>query len=389
MQEKQDAASTKNQEQSDFVPIFKMELPNYLHLTVIDGYHEFFRTKVPGSWLIRESRVDGMISVTFKRDDGKVGHTRFAFVGDKWAPVNDDMRDKHIDGSSIIHYEHVNRVSVKSKFELLLEAIDEASKKFKGKFIFSSDKMIKPVSEQATNQQAYYIDAPTYVTAKRRTDDQVIYAKLLQSLEKVNGTIRDCMADLNENKALTINMEGLDSIKISYEATDLSNMLRRVSKPFQSDEKAQKLKDLLEGWLEANALILDLLCPVLRTLFEEPYYVFETGMVYDAAALYPNGKLLNACPLTRTKIEDNPVHFEGYRRKLYDTLELFFNLIQLYQAKMGSDKEKKEDFSTLPHLSLFAASASNDVASALDELSQNGMGAEETEFDADSASFAQ
>ncbi|WP_133135198.1 hypothetical protein [Legionella rowbothamii] len=384
MQEKQDATSTKNEEQSDLVPIFKMELPNYPHLPIIEGFDEFFKTKVPGSWLIRESRTEGMISVTLKRDEGKIAHTRFAFIEDKWVLVNNTMRDKHIDGSSIITYEHVDRVSVKSKFELLLEAINDFSNKSTNKFTLKSDKMIKPVWEQATKQQAYYIDSVSYVTTKQRTTDQAIYANLLQSLEKVNGVIRDCMANLNANKAVTKDMKGLDSIKLFYNRITLSNILRRVSKPFKSDNHAQKLKDLFDDWLAANALTFDLLCPVLLTLFEEPYYVVETGMVYDAAALFSNGTLLSTCPLTRTKIEDNPVHFDGYRRKLYSTLELFFDLIKLYQAKMVLDKEKKEELSALPSLSLFAPSSFNDDASALSEHS-----IEEKEFDADPAPFSQ
>ncbi|MDR3504057.1 MAG: hypothetical protein P4L79_15920 [Legionella sp.] len=373
MQQKQEATSTVSQEQSDFVPIFKMELPNYPHLEVIEGYHEFFKTKVPGSWLMRESRVPGMISVTFKQENRKVGHTRFAFVADKWLVVNNDMRNKHTEGSSLINYEHVDRMSVKSKFELLLEAIYKSSEESTSKFVFENDKMIEPVAEQATQQRAYYIDTAGYTPVKQRTKDQAIYANLLQSLESVKKAMRDCMNDLSTGTELKERkMDCLDKIQISYKKSDLSHILRDVSKPFQSDNSdALELKELLEVWLEENSLTFDLMCPVLHALFEEPYYVVETGMVYDAAALFHKGQCLETCPLTKTNIEYNPVHFGGYRKALYETLEQFFDLIQLYQEKMSLAKERKEDFSSLPLFSVFAPATSNEASSVVDESLQN------------------
>ncbi|USQ12725.1 hypothetical protein J2N86_08370 [Legionella lytica] len=355
MQAKQEATSNVNQEQSDLVPIFKMKLPNYSHLDAIDGYHQFFSTKVAGSWLIRESRVQGMISLTFKRENSEIAHTRFAFLGDKWGIVDNKMRDKHLDGSSTINYEHVDKESAKSKFELLLEAIHKFSETSKSKLVFKDDRMIIPIPEQATPMQAYYVDCVSYVLTKQRTKDEVIYANLLQSLDKVKEVIRGCIDTLNADAELKERaMDCLDKIQLSYKKSDLSHMLRNISKPFQSSSDAQAFKELLDTWLEANALTFDLMCPVLHALFEEPYYVVETGMVYDAAALFYNGTCLDNCPLTQVKIQYNPVHLDGYRRALYETLELFFDLVELYQEKTSLLKEKQEDLSNLSLLSIFA-----------------------------------
>ncbi len=367
MELKYESPPITEQKPNDFVPIFRTELPNYSHLSAIEGFHAFFENKLPGSWLIRESRVPGMISVTFKKEDGKVAHTRFAFDGNKWIKVSDSMRNKHMEGSSILNYQFFDRANVKSKLELLFEAIYAPT----SSFVFISEKMIEPVEEQVTRQKAYYIDVAGYVPVKQRTNEHVIYANLLQSLEKVQGAIKGCIYVLNAGQELiNTEMGSLDTIQTSYSRTQLSHMLRNVSKPFQSNVKAQELKDLLESWLDANKLTFDLLCPVLHTLFEEPYYVVETGMVYDAAALFHDGKCLKACPLTRTEIENNPVHFEGYRRKLYETLELFFDLIQLHQAKLNLAQEKKEVSSNLSLFSIFTPADSGEASSALKTSSE-------------------
>ncbi|MFJ1267585.1 hypothetical protein ACD661_03320 [Legionella lytica] len=359
MQAKQEATSSTNQEQGDFVPIFMMKLPSYPELEPINGYEQFFRGKVVGSWLIRESRVPGMISVTFKKEIAKTSHLRFAFINDKWVIVNDNMRDNHTGGASTLNYEPLDRRTVKSKYNLLLEAINST------KLVFDADHMIIPAAEEATRQRAYYVDVPSYVVAKQR-GKEALFVNLLNSLDEVKGKIKVCIETLGTEGALKDKkMDCLGNTQLTYNKLELSHTLRNVSKPFKSNKDALEFKELFDTWLEENSFTFDLMCPVLRTLFVEPYYVVETGMVYDAGALfYEDARMrltrLEKCPLTQTKITYNPAHLDGYRTALYETLELFYDLVRLYQIKTGLIKEQQDDFSNLPLLSVFAPSTQSD-----------------------------
>lgn len=327
MQLKQEILINVDEAQEEYIPIFKKSVPGSESPDPIYAFEQLLKNKPIGSWLIRESRAEGMISLTRKLTNGSISHTRFAFVDGTWVVVGNNKLKKHKEREDVINYNCFDVSTVRSKLDLLFEVIHQVHP-------LLDEKMIKPSFVQATEQAGYYIGSLGYQLSKVRSNDQVIYAELLNSLEQVQTVMKNLRSALNEHKTLLLDqLSLLEPIKLEVSRAQLSKILRETNKPFKHSEFARKIKDLFEEWLDVNKLTADLLCPISQSLFAEPYYVVESGMVFDVDSLFPADKCLSTCPLTRKPIEFHPVHFSGYRKKLYECLEQFFDLLELYQEK--------------------------------------------------------
>lgn len=315
-------------EKQELIPVFQRELPGVNVANPIDAFKNLLANKPDGYWLIRESRVDGMISVTFKINKD-IKHGRFVFANDHWTMVGNNDLNNYIEG--VLPFEALTRDTVGTKINLLFDAI------------FSSlplvfEKMVIPSEAQATHNLDYVMISPYILMEERDGKEKKIYANLLGSLNHLEGIMTNLEDSLDKEQQINeINMDTLSEIKLPVKELLMEQL--KQAQPFKTEGYAKQIKELFANWLTANALTLDLYCPVSLDLYEEPYYVVESGHVFDASSLFPNGNdCLNACPLTREVIESHPVHFAGYRRELNERLLQFFDIIQLHQQKTGLNK---------------------------------------------------
>lgn len=332
MQSKQETITEMSDEA---IPIFTQYPHRYnCYTDTLEGFNEFFANKPVGYWLIRESRINGMITLMHKLDNNKVMNSRYAFVNGQWQWMGIKTGDKP--------YDKIYVHSIKSKFQLLLETLY-------ARHPLDAKKMIRPaVGERTSNTQYYSSNGPQYVNnSPNQEKEKPVYANPIQALERIKTIMTLLGATLAESGTDTNNLKMtlLFDIKMTLTKEQLTQILRETVQPFKNNKNAEEIKNLFEQWLEANGLTDDLLCPVSYSLFSEPYLIGESGMIYDADSLFVGGKCLATCPKTRLPIELHPTHFEGYRGILYTCLEQFFDLIMMYQEQMKLDLSRVSDSS--------------------------------------------
>ncbi|KTD20948.1 Uncharacterised protein [Legionella lansingensis] len=309
------------------VIIFKKQISN--RDTPLQDFIELLNTKPNGYWLLRESRVTGMISVSYKEKE-QVKHTRFAFVGDHWEDVPGKDIETFLANAS---YEQLMRSNIADRCDDLLDKIFSL-------LPLTVDNIIVPTNSEASEEAAYlgYTSTHQPYAAPIEEEPKVIYNNPVDALQKVELILQQLISILKESdpaKKENINPSLAHLRKINTELTitpkDLMIQLSHA-KAFAKGPHAEataKLRDCFEEWLERCNLRDNLFCPVTQGLFEEPYYIVETGHVYDAAGIFDKGVLLSKCPLTQVPIERYPVHLNGYRRKLSHCLLQFFEALQL------------------------------------------------------------
>lgn len=310
------------------IPVFAKQFPGSIEEDPLLAFIKLVQTKPDGYWLMRESRVEGMISITFKLN-GKVGHDRFVFKNERWREVNDGQKI-----TAIGAYESFNKDTAnKSVIDSLLDAIYATRP-------LEYEKLIIPAEAFASSNMGYLQASPYVLVTRRDGKEQKIYADLLGSLAEITNLINENIRilDNEENRStpISLDMELLKTVVLPSRKKLNEDLC--LKKTFLLVNSASFLKDLFTKWLENNQLGEDLFCPVGADLFVEPYYVVESGQVFDVSSLFPQGKCLLTCPVTRMPIMLHPVHFEGYRRKLGECLILFFDFIELYQANLEQVK---------------------------------------------------
>ncbi|EHL28955.1 RING finger protein [Legionella drancourtii] len=313
------------------IPVFAKQLPGSTEEDPLLAFIKLVKTKPDGYWLMRESRVEGMISTTFKLN-GEVCHDRFVFKNQQWRVVNDEQKIPAVGA-----YEPLNKDTVNiSVIDSLLAAIYATRPHLEYK------KLIIPAAASASRNMSYLQESPYVLVTQRDGREQKIYADLLGSLTGITNLINENILILkNGSTHIALDMELLKSIELP--SRNKLNEDLCLKKTFLLANSASFLKDLFTEWLETNRLGEDLFCPVGADLFVEPYYVVESGQVFDVSSLFHQGKCLLTCPVTRMPIMLHPVHFEGYRRKLSECLILFFDFIELYQEKLEQVKAAKNN----------------------------------------------
>lgn len=309
------------------------------------------RNKPDGYWLIRESRQLGMISVTYKLS-GKTNHTRFAFVNGNWKEVGGNQLVNYSRPDS---YQHLMKENIKEKCDELLEEIFT---------ILGLEKtnILIPAATQASTAPEYssYCDIHQ-VYVKVGSGREVLYGNPVTALNKVELILNSILAGLkgssgeeNESNNALAFLKGFHLPNIRPE--ELMAHFRQP-KPFKNGDRLQEviqLKDQFSEWLEMCNLRDNLFCPVTQELFLEPYYLSETGQIYDADGIFHHDKLLDKCPLTQTPIVEYPTHCKGYRSKLELCLSKFFEAVQLVQNLESQNQielasiEKKKSFQRTP-----------------------------------------
>ncbi|QLZ67775.1 hypothetical protein FOLKNPGA_00548 [Legionella sp. PC1000] len=295
---------------------------------ILLSFENMLRNKPDGYWLIRESRQFGMISVTYKQA-GKINHARFAFVGENWKEVGgDDL----VNYSRPDSYQRIMRENIKEKCEELLKQIFTT-------IGLEKTNILIPTAKQASTAPEYSGYCDIYqVYVKVGSGREVVYGNPLEALNNVELILNTILADLkgpraeeNESNSALAFLKEYNLPNITPE--ELTQHFRQP-KPFKSGDHLQEviqLKDQFAEWLEKCGLRDNLFCPVTQELFLEPYYLTETGQVYDADGIFHHDKLLDKCPLTQTPIDEYPTHCKGYRSKLKLCLFKFLEAVQLVQ----------------------------------------------------------
>ena len=337
----QTESEIKNQlalDKIQLVTVFKQTLPYDTSPDPLEAFTGLFKNKPDGYWLVRESRVKGMISITFKLNQ-VITHRRFAFVEDHWNEVGGEQVKDYQEG--VWPYLELTQGTVKTKIDLLLETV------FKN-YALNLEQLILPKESQASKDNDYSCICPYEPLMNRINQNEKIYANLIESLKKIEQIMIDVKDSLNEDRDIKMDLDMLKEIVLSSKEDLISQL--QLPRPFQNFPNAKQFKDVFANWLSDNNLMFDLFCPIQMDLFEEPYYILESGHVFDSSALFANaGNCLQTCPLTRVDIKAHPIHFDGYRRELNERLIQFFDLIQLYQEKISLNKEQK--CSVLPQAS--------------------------------------
>jgi hypothetical protein len=327
--------------------VFKQKLnPDEKDLDKVKQAFESLLGRKPDTfWFARESRVEGMITVTYKLE-GEVKHARFAFEDGQWKSVN------NVDLAAYLTAHNFSKVfsddSIKDKCDQLLEKINELLPQL-------GSNLLIPREEHSTTNK--YFAGYDYTPI---TTDQVIsqgkifktFANPTNELDVVNlrlKTILDTLKNATSPIAALKEMEGLTGIDILEKKTPLSkdqlSTQLKGEKPFKEGKYAnelEQLKSLLEEWLTENKLDKMLICPVTHELFTKPYYVQESGQVYDYDGLFYENKCLELCPLTRMAIKEPPSEYPFYHRELVKCLNRFLNSMELYHSiKAALEEEKK------------------------------------------------
>lgn len=309
------------------VLIFKRQITPYDE-DILPTFENMLRNKPEGYWLIRESRQFGMISVTYKTAE-QINHVRFAFVGENWKEVGGDELVNYSRPGS---YQRLMKENIKEKCEELLKQIFTT-------LGLEKTNILIPTAKQASTTPEYsgYCDfRQLYV--KVGAGREVLYGNPVEALNKVELILNSILAGLKDPEADENEPDNALTFLKEYSLPNITpaELIQhfRQPKPFKNGDHLQEviqLKDQFAEWLEKCNLRDNLFCPVTQELFLEPYYLTETGQVYDADGIFHNDKLLNKCPLTQTPIVEYPTHCKGYRSKLELCLFKFMDAVQLVQ----------------------------------------------------------
>lgn len=312
------------------IPVFKRVLAgSSVYLDPLDAFEELLRYKPNGTWLIRESRVEGMITISFKLED-VLRHKRFVYLEHQWTIVGHKQ------------LQDVKEFTAHSKdtldgtiMETLLAAIYEST-------ALEYANIMLPSETQASSNCSYLHVSPYIMESHVSSPVKKIYVDPVNALNDVHNVIlkiKQLIVNKDITTLLQLEMNVCSSMKLPH-LEDLMGVLMRP-KPYEGETSAKLFKDDFAQWLTDNDLTDNLFCPVELDLFDTPY-VIESGRVINGSALFPKNKCLDCCPITRIPITKYPAHFEGYRRKLGETLLLFYDLVGLYQVSLMQTKEESE-----------------------------------------------
>ncbi|KTC93200.1 SH2 domain-containing protein [Legionella cincinnatiensis] len=346
---KKKAKKIFKQEDKGQILIFKRQITPIADAeNILLTFENMLGNKPEGYWLIRESRKLGMISVTYKKG-GQIKHVRFAFVGENWKEVTGDELDNYSRPDS---YQQLMKENIKEKCDELLKQIFTILK-------LEKTNILIPTAKQASTTPEYsgYCDIHQ-VYMKVGAGRAFLYGNPLEALNNVELILNSILAGLKDPKADENEPNNaLDFLK-EYSLPNITSeeLIQhfRQPKPFKNGDHLQEvtqLKEQFAEWLEKCNLRDNLFCPVTQELFLEPYYLTETGQVYDADGIFHNDRLLNKCPLTQTPIVEYPTHCKGYRSKLELCLFKFMEAMQLVQnpeqqkQTEHASKEEREVFS--------------------------------------------
>ena len=267
----------------------------------LDTCKGILKNKPQGYWLIRESRKDGMISVSLKKKRG-IHHTRFAVVLDQWIVVP----HKNLDLINNAHsFNRLTKNTIGKKFKQLITLLVNS-----GYFIPS---LILPGINQSTTSQAYL----SYCVA---VDNTLCFNSPMLALKAIKELLKQ--QSINFGHASALNYTGLE----------------KMTPNLSSEEQ----KDLFTAWLEQNKLDMDLYCPISLELYTQPYVLEESGFVIDKSSLFDEQgkKKIEKCPFTSALIQRPPYRMAGYIDLLQKCLDLFSKLANLYNKQRESSEEK-------------------------------------------------
>ncbi len=242
--------------------IFKRALkPHHNDEEILSSFERIIANKPKNFWLMRESRVAGKISVTYRTESG-VYHMRFAFTNGEWVPAN--FQDK---------FDPMDRRMIGTQCQQLIHCLALRN--------FNLEQMVLPGKDEQSTSPLY--SKYTYVTVGKsrvRYDDPIV------SLNTVIDTFKEIIINKKEMQQLNF-------------APELHHV---------------KAEDLFCEWLYKNRLHDGILDPIYCTLMEKPYIISESGYAFDFKTLFDDNLSLRLekCPFTRKPITLKPYRVEGY-----------------------------------------------------------------------------
>jgi hypothetical protein len=261
---------------------------------IIEDFEEVIKRKPHGAWLIRESRQPGMVSITYNQT-GVVKHDRYAFVHGKWGSVsNSEISD------IAKKCEYMSRTNIANSCQSLLEVI------FADRGWLKMDKLVFPLKDQYSLQNEY----GSYVIAVE--ENAKVYNNPVEALKDIDKKIDALLKKSNTEIA---------QMDLSFLKT------HSTSSPRIEIERSDQLEERFCAWLISENLEKDVFSPISLELFKNPHVLADSGIVLDGDELFHNAKLLETCPITRTRIEKNPYRIEGWNRQLEECLQKFQLLI--------------------------------------------------------------
>lgn len=288
--------------------------------------------KPKGYWLIRESRKDGMISVSVKGTKG-IHHTRFAVVLDQWIVVP----HKDLDLINNAHsFNKLTKDTIGNKFEQLITLLVTSG------YVMTS--LILPGIHQSSTSQAYL----SYCVS---VDSTLCFNSPIIALKAIKKLLR--LQIINFGQASALNYTGLE----------------KMTANLSSEEQ----KDLFTAWLEKNKLDMDLCCPISLELYTQPYVLEESGFVIDKSSFFDEQgkKIIEKCPYTAVPIQRAPYRMTGYIALVQTCFDLFSKLAILYNEQRVSSKETIHEVTSqvLPFTLFFQGDMAvdgGDIASPVD-----------------------
>jgi hypothetical protein len=309
--------------QDKVTPIFKRKLCESSTEDSLIEFEQLLANKPVGYWLIRESRKEGMLSITFKEAKDtlpytKISHTRFLFTNRKWHEVNDESRVRtFLDDKTL--FEPATHELNKKKIALLIRTI-------KRNYSLKYENILLPVEKHASLEPSYFYIAPYVLSSEQDSEEQKIDnnpCDALDNLMKIIIKVRDRVCGIQQTAKDTtwnhIDLLYLSSIELPAKKELFDKLANK--KFFAIEGIAKEYKDIFEKWIKINKLDEGLICPVSGSLFIEPYYVRESKQVYDGDT---NGA---------------SIPIRGYRKKLEQCLLEFYELIEVYQERLAIPSE--------------------------------------------------
>ncbi|MCE3046074.1 hypothetical protein [Legionella sp. 16cNR16C] len=333
------AALTKDKEhkvlsENDYmVSVFKKALPNSRG-NVLNEFVSFLEYRRSGTWLLRESRTPGMITLSFVILNQPVKHQRYAYCNNEWVIVTSELIEQtKCDPSFKPHYkETLEKKETEDGQEktMLSSLLDKIFTKFPE---IVKDRLLLPTEEQASSNSNYIHQSPYINWHEKAIPSPKKYVEPLKGLDKAMSVLRMATGSINYwDKTKPSLFQRYQELTLP----DLKLFKNALNQPFPYESGiAKDMKDLFSTWLQINRLEEDLFCPVEQELFSEPY-VLESGYIFNSSVLYHNGKHLEKCPITRKEIEQNPSRLKGYRSKLAEALLMFYDGIAAYQKSQST-----------------------------------------------------
>ncbi|CDZ77379.1 hypothetical protein BN59_01662 [Legionella massiliensis] len=281
-------------------------------------YSRLIRQKNVGSFLIRESRVPGCLSLTIHSKVEKQGvqvseasHYRFYFANGKW--------NTHSPDTPLPDYTPLNLQTIGRRAQQFLVLLDSLG--------FSHDRMIL-----ATTQQASSI--PAYSSYVRLTPPPL-------PVQIINSPVEGMVKVLSAVNELRENPQGNTLFKV-------------VLEKYQSNLDDEGIAELFEEWLahtpaEGQVTLLDLVqCPINLSLMTEPY-VLSSGHVVNSDI----APMLTFCPMTKQPLDP-------LRGKPLPEIDLYKSMLAMAltgfrEAVISSLKETQQS-TTASSLGFFALS---------------------------------